>query len=70
MEGGQLFCLTEGKGPYECPGYCLQHLFYLEVVTVLMTIHPCRALSDVIFDTNKDEDKSNFIFLLVDGIYG
>ena len=32
------------------------------VVVVLILIHPCRALSDVIVDTEKYEDKSNFIF--------
>ena len=70
MEGGQLFCITEGKGPHECPSYCHQHLFSLGVVAVLMLIHPFPALSDIIVDTKQDEDKSNFIFLLGVGIYG
>ena len=64
LEGGQLFCLTEVRFPHEWPGYCHQHLFSLEVVAVLMLINPCHALSDTIVDTNQDEDKSNFIFLL------
>ena len=60
LEGGQLFCLTEVKGPHEWPGYCHQHLFSLDIVAVLMLIHTCRALSGVIVDTKQDEDKSNF----------
>ena len=68
MEGGQLFCLTEAKGTHEWPVYCRQSLFSLEVVAVLMLIHPCRDLSGVIVGTEQYEDKSNFIFLLGDGI--
>ena len=70
MEGGQLFCLTEGKVPHQWPGHYCQHLFSLEVVVVLMLIHPCHALSDVIVDTKQDEDNSNLLFLLGSGIYG
>ena len=64
MEGGQLVCLTEGKCPHEGPGYCRQHFFSLEVVLVLMLIHPCHNFSGVIVDTEQDKYKSNFIFLL------
>ena len=60
---------TEGKGPHEWIGYCHQHLFYLDLVTVLILIHPCNDLSDVIIDTKKDEYKSNFILLLGADIY-
>ena len=35
---------------------------------VLMLIGSCHALSCVIFDTEKDEDMSNFIFLIGAGI--
>ena len=35
-----------------------------------MLVHTCYALYGVIFDTNKYEDKPNFIFLLGAGIYG
>ena len=68
MEGGQLFCLTEGKCPHEWPGYFRQHFFYLEVVAVPMPIHPCRDLAGVIFGTEQDEYKYNFIFLIGAGI--
>ena len=34
-----------------------------------MTIHPCGDLSGVIFGIEKDEDKSNFLYLLGPGIY-
>ena len=68
MEGGQLFCPTEGKGPHEGQGYCHHNYFSLEVVAVLMLINPCHDLYDVIVDTEQDEDKSNFIFLLGYGI--
>ena len=44
--------------------------FSLEVVTVKMMIHPCCDLSGVIVGTDQDEDKSNFIFLIGDGISG
>ena len=27
LEGGKLFCPTERKGSYECPGYCHKHHF-------------------------------------------
>ena len=70
LEGSQLFCLTEGKFSHEWRGYCHQHLFSLEVVTVKMLIHNCRALSGVIVGTDQDEDKSNFLFLIGDGISG
>ena len=70
MEGGKLFCLTEGKGNHEGPGYCNRYFFSFEVVAVLMLVHCCHSLSGVIFDTNKDEDKFNFIFLLGAGISG
>ena len=70
LEGGHLFSLTERKGPHEWPGYCHQHLFYLKVVAVLMLVYPCHAQSHVIFETNQDEDNSNFIFLLGAGISG
>ena len=33
-------------------------------------IHPCRDLSGSIVDTDQDEDKFNFIFLLGSGISG
>ena len=68
MEDGKLFCLNEGKCPHEWPGYCHQHLFSLEVVAVLMLIHPCCALYGVIVGTKQDEDKSNFLFLVVSGM--
>ena len=45
----------------------LEFIFF-GVVAVLMAIHPYRALSDEIFDTEKDEDKYNLIFLLGAGI--
>ena len=63
-----MFWLTEGKGSHECPGYFNQHDFSLEVVTVMMMIRPFHALSDIIVDTNKYEDKSKFLFLLGYGI--
>ena len=44
------------------------HIFSLEVVAVLTTIHPCRDLSGIIVDTDQDEDKSNFIFLIGAGM--
>ena len=62
LEGGQLFCLTEGKGPHEWPGYCRQYLFSLGVVTVLMLIHTFQFLPNLIVDTDQDEDKSNLFF--------
>ena len=68
MEGSQLFFPTEGIGPQEGSGYCHQHYFSLEVVAVLMLIHPCHAMSGVIVDTEQDKDKSNFIFILGAGI--
>ena len=70
LEGGQLFCPTEGKVPHEGTGYCNWHYFSLEVVAVLMLINPCHDLSDIIIYTEQDEDKSNFIFLLGAGISG
>ena len=51
MEGGQLFCLTNGKGPHEWPVYCNQQILFLEVVAVLMLVHPFNSLSDVIVYT-------------------
>ena len=48
--------------PHWWPGYFHQRLSSLEVVTVLIMIRPCRALSDDIVDTEKDEYKSNLIF--------
>ena len=69
MEDGKLFCLNEGKCPHEWPGYCRQHLFSLEVVVVLIPIHPFRAISGVIVDTYEDKEKSSF-FLIVAGISG
>ena len=69
LEGGQLFCLNEGKGPYEGPVYFHSHYFYLEVVAVLVLIYPCHALSGFIVYTEHDEDKSNFLFLLGAGIF-
>ena len=68
LEGGQFFCPTEGKVPCEDPGYCYQRAFYLEVVVVMMLIHPCCSLSGAVFENNKDEDKFNFIFNLGAGI--
>ena len=62
--------MTEVKGPHEWPGYCRSRLFSLEVVAVLMLIHPCRALSGVIVGTEQDEDKYNFLFLIGAGMYG
>ena len=62
MEGGQLIFLTDGKGPHEYPFYCHQQILFLDVVVVLIMVHPCHDFSDVIFKTNQDEDKSNFIF--------
>ena len=44
--------------------------FYFEFLAVLVLIHPCRALSGAIVDTEQDEDKFNFIFLLGSGISG
>ena len=35
-----------------------------------MLIHPFRALSGVVFGTEQDEDKSNFIFLIGAGMSG
>ena len=70
MEGGKLFFPTEGKDPHEGPVYCRQHLFSVEVVAVLMLIHPCHALSGVIGNTKKDEDKPDFLFLLEYGMAG
>ena len=64
LEGAHVFCLAEGKGHHEWPGYCRQHFYSLEVVAVLMLIHPCRALYGVIFDTEQDEDNSNLFFLI------
>ena len=68
MEGGQSFFLTEGKVPHKWPGYCHQHFFSLVVVTVLMLIHTCRALSCVSVGTEQDEDRSNFLLILGAGI--
>ena len=56
--------MTEGKVPYERPIYRRQHLFSLEVLVFLMLIHTFRSLSGVIFDTNQNEDNSNFLFLI------
>ena len=70
LEGGQLFFLNEGRGTHEWPGYCYQHFFSLEVVAVLVLIHPCHDLSGVIVDTKQDEDKYNFIFLIGAGMSG
>ena len=70
LEGGQLVCMTKGKCNHECPGYCHQNLFYLEVVAVLVLIHPYLALSGVIVGINQDDDKSNFIFLIGAGMSG
>ena len=70
MEGGQLFFLTEGKCPHEWPGFCHQHLFYLEVVAVLMLIYPFHDMSCVIVGTKQYEEKSNFISLIGYGMYG
>ena len=69
LEGDQLFCLTEGKGPQKCSGCCHQHIYSLDVVAVLMLIHTCHTLSGVIVETDQDEDKSYFIFLLEAGIF-
>ena len=68
LEGGKLLCQTEGKSNHDCSGYCRQYLFSFEVVLVLIMIHPCRALSGVTVGTKKDEDKSNFIFLIGSGM--
>ena len=62
--------MSEVKFPHEWPYYCRQHYFSFEFVAVLVLIHPCRALADVIVDTEQDEDKSNFLFLLGGGISG
>ena len=51
------------------PGYCHLNSFSFEVVAVLILIHPWHDLSGVIVDTEKYEDKSDFIFLLGAGIY-
>ena len=48
LEGSQLFCPYEGKGPHEGSDYFHQHYFSLEVVTVQMMFHPCHALYGVI----------------------
>ena len=69
LKGGQFFCLTEGKGHHDWTGHCRQHFFSLEVVVVLIPIHPFRAISGVIVDTNEDKEKSSF-FLIVAGISG
>ena len=68
MEGAQFFCPTKGKGTYDGPGYCRQRYFSVEVVTVLILIHPCHDISGIIFYTKQEEDNYNFIFLLGDGI--
>ena len=70
LEGGQLFFLTEDKFPHWWPGYCHRHLFSLEVVAVLMMVHPFSDLSSVTFGTEKYEYKSNFLFLIGAGISG
>ena len=70
LEGGQLFCITEIKGPHEWPGHCYEHLFTLEVVTVMMLINPCCALSGDIFGTEKAEENSNFVILVESGMSG
>ena len=70
LEGGQLFCLTEGRDPHECPGYFYHHLFSLEVVAVLMLVNTCCALSGVIVGKKQAEDNSNFIFLIGAGMSG
>ena len=62
MEGGKQFCLTDGKGPHEWPVYFYQQIFLLEVVSVLMLVHPCHDLYDVIVYTKQYEDKTKFIF--------
>ena len=70
LKGGKLSCLTEGKCTHEWTGYCNQNLLSLEVVAVLMLIHPCSALSGGIVDTKRDEYKSNFIFIIGAGMSG
>ena len=62
--------LTEDKGCHERPGYFHQRYLYMEVVAVLILIHIIHYLSSVIVDTDQVEDRSNFIFLLGDGIFG
>ena len=68
MDGGQLFFLNEGKGPNEWPAYFYKHLFYLEVVAVLILIHHCNALSGVIVGTEQDE-KIPILFHIGSGCY-
>ena len=34
----------------------------------MMMIHPCHALSGVIVDKNKYEDKYNFLLIIGDGV--
>ena len=70
LEGGQLFCPTEGKGPHQGPGYYYHHCFSLEVVMFLILVHRCRALSGFIVDTKKNEEKSNFLFVIRAGGFG
>ena len=64
LEGGQLFFLTEVKCPHELLAYFHQRLFSLGVVVDLMLIHHFWVMSGVIFGTEQDEEKSNFIFLI------
>ena len=70
LEGGQLFCLTESKFLHEWSGYFHQHFFSLEVVAVLMLIHPCHDMSGIIVGTEKDEENFNFTFLIGAGMSG
>ena len=64
------FSLTEGKCPHEWPGYCHQNFFSLEVVEVLMLIHPFHALYVVIFGTKQYGDKYNSLLLIEAGMSG
>ena len=41
----------------------------MDIVTVLMMVHPCRDLSRVIFGTEQDVEKSNLIFFFVDSVH-
>ena len=48
LGGGQLFGLNDGKGTHEWLVYFNQHMFFFEVWAVLMLVHPCHSMSDVI----------------------
>ena len=68
MKGGQLFFELKIKVTMRGHVIVININFYLEVVVVQILIYPCHALSDVIVDTEQDEEKSNLIFVLGTGI--